>query len=83
MVNEKTWDEFTSSGLLWFINTILHMFGWAIVVDVKNGKVTKVFPARVRFRGFSPDINTRGYIKVTEFLNNNIKDLIDETHDGE
>ena len=34
MVDRKTWKEFRESGLLWFINTILHMFGWAIVVDV-------------------------------------------------
>mgnify|MGYP001248608352 CR=1 FL=1 len=83
MVNEKTWDEFRSSGLLWFINTILHMFGWAIVVDVEDGKVIRAFPARVRFRGFSSEINDDGYIKVTKFLKDNIDDLVDETHDGE
>ena len=38
-VTKKTWTEFREIGLLWFINTILHMFGWAIVVEVDNGEV--------------------------------------------
>lgn len=33
MVVEKSWDEFRNSGLLWWINMILHTFGWAIAVD--------------------------------------------------
>lgn len=33
MVVEKSWDEFRNSGLLWWINMILHTFGWAIEVD--------------------------------------------------
>jgi len=31
--NQEKWKEFRNSGLLWFINTILHTFGWAIVFD--------------------------------------------------
>lgn len=27
MVVEKSWDEFRNSGLLWWINMILHTFG--------------------------------------------------------
>lgn len=84
MVNEKSWDEFRSSGLLWFMNTILHMFGWAIVVDVEDGEVIRAYPSRVKFRGFSSEINDEGYIKVTEFLKDNIDDLTNEVYeDGE
>lgn len=36
MQGEKTWEDFRESGLLWFINTILHVFGWAIVVFKNN-----------------------------------------------
>lgn len=39
MINKKTWDEFRATGLLWLVNTILHVFGWAIVVDVDKMKV--------------------------------------------
>jgi hypothetical protein len=83
MVNKRSWDEFRSTGLLWFINTMLHMFGWAIVMDVENEKVKESYPARVRFRGFSPEINDDGYIKVTKFIKDNIDDLVEETLDGE
>ena len=57
-VTKKSWDEFRDNGLLWFINTILHMFGWAIVVEVDNGEVINAYPARVTFRGFSEESNT-------------------------
>ena len=40
MVKKKTWQEFRKTGLLWFINTILHAFGWAIVVEVEKGEIT-------------------------------------------
>ena len=36
MVKKKTWQEFRKTGLLWFMNTILHAFGWAIVVEVER-----------------------------------------------
>ncbi len=53
MVTKKTWKEFRESGFLWWINMILHTFGWAIVVDIDdNGEITAAYPARVKFRGF-------------------------------
>lgn len=69
MVRENTWDEFRNSGLLWWINMILHTFGWAIVVDLDDkGKVVNAFPARVSFRGFTEKSNTEGYQKVSGYL---------------
>ena len=38
MINRKSWEEFRNSGLLWWINKTLHMFGWAIVVNIENEK---------------------------------------------
>jgi len=29
MLTRKTGKEFRESGLLWFINSTLHLFGWA------------------------------------------------------
>lgn len=78
MVEEKSWYEFRRSGLLWFINQTLHLFGWAIVLELENDEITRAYPARVKFRGFSEDNNTEGYIKVTEYLKRNIDELRDE-----
>jgi len=80
MVKERSWEEFRRSGLLWFINTILHLFGWAVVYryEEKSGQLETVFPARVKFRGFTEEITTRGYIRVTEYLKRNIDKLLEE-----
>ena len=78
-MEEKTWKEFRESGLLWFVNTILHLFGWAIVVFKNdNGEIEKVSPARVSWRGFSAESNEKGYKSVTKFLSENIEDLLKE-----
>lgn len=79
MINEKSWSEFKDSGLFWFTNTILHTFGWALVSEMENGVVTKVYPARVKFRGFNEEINTEGYIKVSKFMKDNVKELEEES----
>ena len=78
-MEEKTWEEFRESWLLWFVNTILHLFGWAIVVFKNdNGEIEKVSPARVNWRGFSEESNDKGYKNVTKFLSENIEDLLKE-----
>lgn len=81
MIEKKSWEEFRTTGLLWFINTILHLFGYAICCEVENGKVTDVYPARVNFRGFGETYNTEGYQKVSEYLKNNIETLTKEAHE--
>lgn len=81
MVEKKSWEEFRNNGLLWWINMILHTFGWAICVDVEDGIVTNAYPARVKFRGFSEKNNTDGYIKVSQYLKNNVDELVKEAND--
>lgn len=79
MVTKKTWKEFRESGFLWWINMILHTFGWTIVVDVDdNGEITDAYPARVKFRGFGEKNNTEGYIKVSQYMKENVSDLLEE-----
>jgi len=79
MVTKKTWKEFRESGFLWWINMILHTFGWAIVVNVDdNGEITDAYPARVKFRGFGEKNNTEGYIKVSQYMKENVSDLLEE-----
>ena len=81
IVNEKSWKEFKDSGLLWFVNSILHVFGWAIVLNYENDKITKVYPARIKFRGFSEDVNTDGYKKLSKYMDDNSKDLLKESEE--
>lgn len=79
MIDKKSWSEFRTSGMLWFVNMILHTFGWALVLDRNdNGEIVGCFPARVKFRGFNVNSNTKGYITVSEYLKNNINDILEE-----
>ena len=79
MIDKKTWKDFQDSGLLWWINQILHTFGWAIVLEVDDaGNIKDVFPARVKYRGFNSDVNDEGYYKVSQFLKENAEQLADD-----
>lgn len=78
MVEKKSWKEFRESGLFWWINMILHTFGWAIVVEIEGEEIKSAYPARVKFRGFDEESNTNGYLKVSEYLKENIEQLTNE-----
>ena len=86
MVEKRTWAEFRKSGLLWFINAILHAFGWAIIleIDSETKEITDCYPARVKFRGFSEDRNTEGYKNLSCYMRDNADELFKEAiGDGE
>lgn len=78
MINRKTWEEFRNSGLLWWINQQLHIFGWSIVVVMEDDKILEAYPARVKFRGFDDNNNTQGYIKVSKYMKENADELLKE-----
>lgn len=78
MIEKKSWEEFKNCGLLWFINTILHTFGWAICIELDEDQSVSVYPARVKFRGFSEDSQTNGYIKLSEYMKENANILLEE-----
>lgn len=80
-MERKKWEEFRDNGMLWFINSILHLFGYAIVYEFENGEIKDVFPARVKFRGFSEESNTKGYQKISKYLQENIDKLVEETEE--
>lgn len=66
---KKTWEEFRKTGLFHFVNAFLHIFGWVIVLAIKdNGEVAEVYPARTDWRGFTEESNTKAYNNVTAFL---------------
>lgn len=80
MLEKKSWEEFKETGLLWMINSMLHLFGWCIVFeydDITN-EIVNVYPARCKFRGFSEDINTKNYKKITEYLSKNSNELLED-----
>lgn len=72
MVKEITGKEFRESGALWFVNSILHLFGMAITW---NPETDEIKPAIVKFRGFDADINDDGYKKLSNYLKDNIDEL--------
>lgn len=82
MVHKESWKYFRESGMLWWINMILHTFGWAIVYDFDDNKeLVDVYPSRVTYRGFCEEANTDGYIKVSKFIKDNAQKLYEESLD--
>jgi hypothetical protein len=87
MLEKRSWEEFRSSGLLWWVNRILHLFGWAIIYDydadeMANGKevLVDVSPARIPCRGFEEKIEEEGFKNLTGYLANNIDGLVQEAN---
>lgn len=76
MIVRKSWSEFRATGLIWFINRTLHLFGWAIVFEMNDkNEVVGVYPVRTVYRGFSQADEEEGFIKVSTYLKNNIEQL--------
>lgn len=80
MVSQKTWDEFKKNGLLLFINQILHIFGWAICFEYDENRenVTRVYPARVKFRGFDNKNVSQCYQDLSKYMLDNAEELYKE-----
>lgn len=82
MMKKKTWNEFLDTGLLLQANQILHNFGYAITVSLDGeNNVVEVYPARVKFRGFSEKAIDKSYTKVAQYLKENMNDLVKEVED--
>lgn len=81
MIDKKTWSEFRETGLVLFINSILHVFGWSLVfeIDSDTKEITNVYPARVKFRGFDENSASESYRQITDYLKANIDQLKTET----
>jgi len=84
MLQEKQWNEFRDTGLFFYVNQILHAFGWALVVELEmDGQVIRAYPARTKFRGFGQDSIDKGYKKIAAFLRKEAETLYAEAHDDE
>ena len=78
-LGRKSWEEFQRTGLLWWINRILHTFGWAItIIQQEDGTITDAYPARVEFRGFELEDEEKGFKKVSAYLHSESRQLLDE-----
>lgn len=84
-VEKSDWNTFRKTGLFMFINTILHAFGWALVVEVENYKelgdeapVTACYPARVKFRGFAEVDQTEMHERIANYLSETAPNFPDE-----
>ena len=71
-VKEISGKEFRESGALWFVNTILHLFGMAITWNPETDELKATI---VRYRGFDPKCNDFGYKMLSNYLKNNIDEL--------
>ena len=77
LLKRSSWSEFRDTGLLWLINSMLHLFGWCIVIERDdNNNFTGAYPAKTDFRGFSEKSNTKNYKKITEYMIDNSAELL-------
>jgi len=77
-ISEGSWDEFRSAGMLWFVNRILHVFGWVIVVEYNDALDPRVYPARTKYRGFPEESEDDGFLRVTKYMEKNAAALLEE-----
>ena len=74
------WKRFQNSGLLWFTNQFLHVFGYAIVYSFNDDSTIKaVYPARVKFRGFDKLSIEKGHCNIANYMKENADQLYKET----
>lgn len=68
-VQRRSWNEFRDSGLLWFTNRILHVFGWSIICKIEdNNEITEIYPARVQYRGFPESVEENGFRALSQHI---------------
>ena len=76
MIEKAQWSAFRSSGLLWWVNRTLHLFGWAIVVELdSSGEVAAAYPARCRYRGFGEEQESDGFKALTGHIRESIPNM--------
>ena len=69
MLDQREWLAFRDSGLLWWVNRSLHLFGWVIVFDYDDsGNLNEVYPAHCKFRGFGEVDEGQGFARLTRHL---------------
>lgn len=65
---EQAWLDLRDAGLLWWINRSLHIVGWAIEYVFDAGRLIRVTPRRVKYRGFGRNAEELGFQMLTQYL---------------
>ena len=77
MLDERSIEEFREAGLLLLTNQFLHIFGWALTIELDgDGKITRFYPAHCKFRGFDAKNTSVAYEKVTRHLAERMPELL-------
>lgn len=77
MLEERPIDEFRQTGLLLLTNQFLHIFGWALTVEIDDfGNSIRIYPAYCKFRGFNSDDVSKAYEQVTRHIEKRIPELL-------
>ena len=66
-------EKFQNSGMLWFINSLLHNFGLCIAYDTDK---ERLFPAITKFRGFDEKNNDLGYKRLATYMVDNAEEFL-------
>jgi hypothetical protein len=79
-MKKMSWSEFQQSGLLFFVNQVLHAFGVSLVLEHEDdGTVSDAYPARTTWRGFPEETVSDGYTKITRYMATHAQELLAET----
>jgi len=86
-MNKETnnlWNTFRQTGLLWWVNRSLHLFGWTLMLEIENDeskKIINAYPIRTKFRGFSEQNEEKGFITLSKYIMQNATELEKEANE--
>ena len=72
-LKEISIEEFQNSGMLWFVNSLLHNFGLCIAYEPDE---ERLFPAITKFRGFDEKNNDLGYKRLATYMVDNAEEFL-------
>lgn len=73
----KNWEEFEKSGLLWWVNRQLHLFGWNIELEFDGEQIIGAHPRKTNFeiRGYERCAENKGFARLSKYLSKNSKTM--------
>lgn len=66
---KASWTELRDTGLFRFVNMFLHIFSWAIQMEVGDDGSVSVYPVRCKYDGFSKG-DEKMMRKISKFMEN-------------
>lgn len=73
MIKEITIKEFQDTGMVWYLNQQLHLFGLALVVKTNKDGTQQLTPCECKFRGFDENTIENGYKNLTKYIEQNME----------